>query len=178
MAMTGGQSVVIADTFAREGLEVPLLTASSYEKLASFFNIIGGSYRNPLDIGGTIGWGGSRANLVRMLDIIGEDEHIDAVALEMGSGFMARRWQADPKALDEMLDALAAYQERSPKPFLTIMHPGHLEAIVAELRERVTASGIASFPSFERAARALRRFVDYHRFREEVEAAAGRTASR
>ena len=56
MAMTGGQSVVIADTFAREGLQVPLLTSASYEKLSSFFNIIGGSYRNPLDIGGTIGW--------------------------------------------------------------------------------------------------------------------------
>jgi len=160
--------VVIADAFAREGLEVPLLTASSYEKLASFFNIIGGSYRNPLDIGGTIGWGGLIGNLVRMLDILNEDEHIDAVALEMGSGFIARRWRADPKALEETLDALAAYQERSPKPFLTIMHPGHLEAIVAELRERVTARGIACFVSFERAALALRRFLEYHRFRADV----------
>jgi acyl-CoA synthetase (NDP forming) len=178
MAMTGGQSVVIGDAFAREGLEVPLLTASSYQKLASFFNIIGGSYRNPLDIGGTVGWGGSRENLERMLDILNEDEHVDAVALEMGSGFMARRWQADPKALEQALDALAAYQERSPKPFLTIMHPGHVEAVVAELRERVTARGIAVFPSFERAARALRRFLDYHRFRAEVGAAAGRAESR
>ena len=101
LAMTGGQSVVIADAFAREGLEVPLLTASSYEKLASFFNIIGGSYRNPLDIGGTIGWGGAMGNLVRTLDILNEDEGIDAVALEMGSGLIARRWQADPKALEE-----------------------------------------------------------------------------
>jgi acyl-CoA synthetase (NDP forming) len=169
MAMTGGQSVVIADAFAREGLEVPLLTASSYERLASFFNIIGGSYRNPLDIGGTIGWGGSIANLVRMLDIINEDEHIDAVALEMGSGFMIRRWQAAPQVLEEALDALAAYQDRSPKPFVTIMHPGHLEAPVAELREKVTAHGIAIYPSFERAARALRRFLDYHRFRAEAD---------
>jgi acyl-CoA synthetase (NDP forming) len=168
MAMTGGQSVVIADAFAREGLEVPLLTAFSYEKLASFFNIIGGSYRNPLDIGGTIGWGGSIGNLVRMLHILKEDERIDAVALEMGSGFIARRWQADPKVLEEALDALAAYQERSPKPFLTIMHPGHLEGIVAELRKRVTARGIACFATFERAARALRSFLEYHRFRAEA----------
>jgi acyl-CoA synthetase (NDP forming) len=168
MAMTGGQSVVIADAFAREGLDVPLLTAPSYEKLASFFNVIGGSYRNPLDIGGTIGWGGSRANLERMLDIVNEDENIDAVALEMGSGFMVRRWQANPQALDDALDALAAYQERSPKPFLTIMHPGHLEGPVAELREKVAARGIAVFPSFERAARALRRVLDYHRFVAEV----------
>jgi acyl-CoA synthetase (NDP forming) len=168
MATTGGQSVVIADAFAHEGLEVPLLTASSYEKLASFFNVIGGSYRNPLDIGGTIGWGGSMENLVRMLDVLNEDERIDAVALEMGSGFIARRWRADPKLLEETLDALAAYQERSPKPFLTIMHPGHVEAIVAELRERVTARGIASLASFERAARALRRFLDYQDFRAEA----------
>jgi hypothetical protein len=47
------------------------------------------------------------------------------------------------------------------------MHPGHLEAIVAELRERVTARGIACFVSFERAALALRRFLEYHRFRPE-----------
>jgi hypothetical protein len=86
----------------------------------------------------------------------------------MGSGFIARRWQADPKLLEEALDALTAYQERSPKPFLTIMHPAHVEAIVAELRLQVTARGIASFASFERAARALRRFVDYHRFRAEA----------
>ncbi|MGB2693650.1 MAG: CoA-binding protein, partial [Dehalococcoidia bacterium] len=39
MAMTGGQSVVITDAFVRAGLEVPLLTAASYEKLAEFFNI-------------------------------------------------------------------------------------------------------------------------------------------
>ena len=168
MAMTGGQSVVIADTFAREGLQVPLLTSASYEKLSSFFNIIGGSYRNPLDIGGTIGWGGSIANLERMLNILDEDENIDAVALEAGSGFMVRRWQVDPQALEATLDALAAFQERSPKPFLTIMHPGHLDGVVAELRETVTARGIAVFPSFERAARALRRIVEYHRFREEV----------
>ncbi len=105
---------------------------------------------------------------MRVLDILNEDERIDAVALEMGSGLIARRWQADPKALEEALEALAAYQERSPKPFLTIIHPGHVDAVVAELRERVTARGIACFASFERAARALRRFADYHRFRADA----------
>src|SRR2546425_11953670 len=46
IAMTGGQSVVITDAFERAGLEVPLLTPASYEKLSSFFNIIGGSDRH------------------------------------------------------------------------------------------------------------------------------------
>src|SRR3990172_4559211 len=53
IAMTGGPDGGITDAFEREGLEVPLLTAGSYEKLASFFNIICGSSPNPLDAGGT-----------------------------------------------------------------------------------------------------------------------------
>jgi acyl-CoA synthetase (NDP forming) len=61
VAMTGGQSVVITDTFASAGLEVPALSQASYEELKGFFNIIGGSYRNPLDAGGTIGMGHDQA---------------------------------------------------------------------------------------------------------------------
>jgi acyl-CoA synthetase (NDP forming) len=67
LAMTGGQSVVMTDAFADAGLEVPLLSEQSYTELASFFNIIGGSYRNPFDMAGTIG--GDQENLSRMLRI-------------------------------------------------------------------------------------------------------------
>jgi len=164
MAMTGGQSVVITDAFARAGLDVPLLTAGSYEQLASFFNIIGGSYRNPLDMGGTIGFGGQPQYLERLLQILDEDEHIDIIAMELASGFMARRWQADPSSLDSMLDLLDAHWQRSAKPFLTILHPGHLEDVTAQARARVAERDFAVFHSFERAAHALRRAVDYWRW--------------
>ena len=169
MAMTGGQSVVITDAFVRAGLEVPLLTAASYEKLAAFFNIIGGSYRNPLDMGGTIGFGGQSQQLERLLRILDEDEHVDAIGMELASSFMARRWQADPSSLDGLLDLLVAHQERSGKPFLTILHPGHLEEVTAKTRSRVTERGLPVFLSFERAARALRRAIDYWRGREGLE---------
>lgn len=169
LAMTGGQSVVITDACVREGLEVPLLTDASYEKLAGFFNVIGGSYRNPLDIGGTIRWGGQPANLERVLEIVDEDENVDAVVMEAASGLMARRWQSNPGTLDELIDRLVAYQERSNKPFVTVMHSGHLEAVMAEAREKVAARGLATFPSFERGARALRRVIDYWRFRAGID---------
>jgi len=165
MAMTGGQSVVITDAFVRAALEVPRLTPSSYEELASFFNIIGGSYSNPLDIGGTIGWGAEPRNLERLLTILDRDEHVDAIAMEVGSGFMARRLQADPSALDRLLEMLTAHRDRSAKPFVTIMQPGHLEGVVAELRQKVEERGLPAYSSFERAAGALRRFVGYHCFR-------------
>jgi acyl-CoA synthetase (NDP forming) len=166
MAMTGGQSVVITDAFVRAGLDVPLLTARSYEKLAGFFNIIGGSYRNPLDMGGTIGFGGQSEHLQRLLDILEEDEHVDAIAMELASGFMARRWQADPASLDGLIEMLAAHRERSAKPFLTILHPGHVEEVTAQARSRVVERGLPVFHSFERAARSLSRAIGYWGRRE------------
>ncbi len=161
MAMTGGQSVVITDAFERAGQKVPRLTESSYEKLAEFFNIIGGSYQNPLDMGGTIGFGGQSDHLQRLLDILEEDDNVDAIAMELASGFLARRWQADPSSLDSMLDLLVKHKERSTKPFLTTLHPGHLEEITAQARAKVVERDLPVFHSFERAARALSRATDY-----------------
>jgi acyl-CoA synthetase (NDP forming) len=93
------------------------------------------------------------------------DPNVDAIAIEMASGFLARRWQADPKSLDAMLDTLVAHQERSSKPFVAVLQMGHVEEVAIQARKRVQERGIAVFPSFERAGRALRRAIDYHRFR-------------
>jgi len=166
IAMTGGQSVVITDAFEREGLEVPLLTAASYEKLAEFFNIIGGSYRNPLDAGGTIGMGFVPGNLQKLFDILEEDENVDAIAMEVGASFIARRLRENPAMLDQMVATLAAHKERSAKPFLAIAHPGHVEDVTADIRSRLIERGIATFGSFQSAAKALRRAVDYWQTRE------------
>jgi acyl-CoA synthetase (NDP forming) len=163
MAMTGGQSVVITDAFERAGLTVPLLTEQSYAQLAEFFNIIGGSYQNPLDMGGTIGFGGHSAHLERLLDILERDGHVDAIAMELASGFMARRWQADPSSLESLLDLLERHRDRSAKPFLAVIHPGHLEDVTARARARVAERGFAAFHSFERAAVALSRAISYWR---------------
>jgi acyl-CoA synthetase (NDP forming) len=167
IAMTGGQSVVITDAFEREGLEVPILTPRSYEKLASFFNIIGGSYRNPLDAGGTIGMGFVPGNLQKLFDILEEDENVDAIAMEVGASFIARRLRDNPAILDQMVATLAAHKERSSKPFLTIAHPGHVEDVMADIRQRLIDNGIPVFGSFQAAARALRRAIGYWRSRQD-----------
>ena len=169
LAMTGGQSVVITDAFVRAGLDVPLLTDASYTELAEFFNVIGGSSKNPLDIGGTIGFGGQHEQLQRLLDILEADANVDAIAMELASGFMARRWQADPASLDALLDLLVAHQDRSAKPLVTILHPGHLEEVTSRARARVVERGLAVFPSFERAARALSSAIAYWRSRPSAE---------
>jgi len=169
IAMTGGQSVVITDAFEREGLEVPLLTAASYEKLADFFNIIGGSYRNPLDAGGTIGMGFVPGNLQKLLDILEEDENVDAIAMEVGAGFIARRLRANPDLLNSMADTLGAHRDRSAKPFLGIVHPGHVEDVSATIRDRLIERAIPVFGSFEAAARAQALAVSYQRDRQNLD---------
>ncbi len=165
VAISGGQSVVIGDSFEREGMDVPALTEASYEKLASFYNIVGGSYRNPIDGGTTLGLGFNREITGRLLDILEEDENIDVVAFEVNVGFMVGRLEKDPAGLEALLADLATRRNQSRKPFVTIVTPGHVPQLAAEVRSKLLEKGVASFASFSAAARALRLAIDYWRFR-------------
>jgi len=159
-AMTGGQSVVIADAFAKAGLEVPLLTERSYREFASFFDIIGSSYRNPLDISSNLR---SMDNIIRCIDILNDDERIDAVVLELSLVFLTRLGWLIPNFFDSLIDALTLYKERASKPFLTILISAHAESEAIEAKKKLVERGIPSFPSFERGAKALKKVAEYYR---------------
>jgi acyl-CoA synthetase (NDP forming) len=161
VAMTGGQSVVITDTFASAGLEIPALSQASYDELKTFFNIIGGSYRNPLDAGGTIGGGVHTGNLERILTILDRDAAIDAIVLEIGTGLRAQRWATHEDELTGLLDKLAEFARASAKAFALVMHPAHVETIVVRARQLARERGMVVFENFERAASAMRTAYDY-----------------
>jgi acyl-CoA synthetase (NDP forming) len=161
VAMTGGQSVVITDTFATAGLEIPGLSPASYDELKSFFNIIGGSYRNPLDAGGTIGGGVHTGNLERILKILDRDAVIDAIVLEVGTGLRAQRWATHEEELTGLLDKVAEFSHASSKPFVLILHPAHVETIVVRAKQLARERGLVVFDSFERSAAAIRVAYDY-----------------
>jgi len=168
VAMTGGQSVGITDTFASAQLEVPTLSDSSYDELKSFFNIIGGSYRNPLDAGGTIGGGVHQGNLDKILSILDRDPVIDAIVLEIGTGFRAARWATHEDELTTMLDRIAEFAKATAKPFAVILHPAHVEAIVARAKELARQRGLVVFDTFERAAAAFRAAADSYEARARL----------
>ena len=161
VAMTGGQSVVITDTFAGAGLEVPTLSDASYDELKGFFNIIGGSYRNPLDAGGTIGMGHNQGNLDRILAILERDPVIDALVLEIGTGLRAARWAAHEDELTDLLDKVAEFNVRSKKAFAVILHQAHVEVIVARAKELARERALVVFDSFESAAGAFATAASY-----------------
>jgi acyl-CoA synthetase (NDP forming) len=164
VAMTGGPSVVITDAFEQAGLRVPELSEESYQELASFFTVIGGSFRNPLDSGYTIGMGQSTDNLARLLSILDRDPNIDVVVMDTGAGLVAGQWQARPHLLDSLLDTLSAFATRSAKPFLTVLQPFNREAELLSVREKFHARGLPTFATHARAARALSLVTSYRRF--------------
>jgi acyl-CoA synthetase (NDP forming) len=166
VAMTGGQSVVITDTFAAAGLEIPALSPASLAELGSFFNMIGGSYRNPLDAGGTIGFGADLAQMDRILAILDRDPSIDSIALEIATGLRGDVWRTNENELIAILDRLSSFNSRTLKPFAAILHGAHLEGLVAHARELARERGLVAFDSFERAAHAFAAVADYHGRRE------------
>jgi len=147
--------VSITDAFAKGGFEVPRLSEDSYKQLAEFFNIIGGSYQNPLDMAGTVQ--GRTETLDRILRIVDADANIDAMAIEVSAMFAARHWQRNPQALEEMLDALQNHARRSDKPLVVVLHPAHEAEYVASIQHKFNERRIPTYASFERAAAALDR---------------------
>ena len=163
IAMTGGPSVSLTDAFAAAGLRVPPLSEASYEELSSFFNVIGGSFQNPLDSGHTIGMGQRTDTLDRLLSILDRDPHIDAIVMDTGAGLVAGQWEAHPQTLTTLLDTLSRFATRSAKPFLVVLQPFAHEASLLQARAQFHQHGIATVATHERAAAALRRVADYHR---------------
>lgn len=164
VAMSGGQSVVIADAFAEAGLSIPSLAPKSYQELASFFNVIGGSYQNPFDISWNIP---SVEHLMRILNTLDEDENVEVIVLEISIFFLNLRWGLGSPFYNNLFSALAEFKEKSAKPFFVVLISGPLEDEARETRERLIQKGISSFPSFERGAKALSKVIRYYRFHRQ-----------
>ncbi len=172
VAMTGGQSVVISDTFASHGLEVPALSEASYAEFKTFFQVIGGSYRNPLDASQTVSprWAGGADNLDRVLDILDRDPVVDAIVMEVRPGQQfggpRRSTEVEVKESIPMLDRLARFAQRAHKPFAIAVEsqheaPDQRGATVGGAMMLARERGLATFDTFERAAGAFRAAAEY-----------------
>jgi len=168
IAMTGGPSVVMTDAFTQAGLDVPLLTDASYAKLREFFQVVGGSLRNPLDAGGTIAMGVRSDNLERLLHILLADASIDVIALDLGVALAIDRYLEHPTLAVAVADVLAGFAQHTSKPFAVIVDAPHRPVEAAGLRDDLQRRGVLTFVSPQRAARALRQSIEYWRTRRAV----------
>jgi acyl-CoA synthetase (NDP forming) len=161
IAKSGGQSVAITDAFVQEGLTVPLLSQRSYQEFAGFFNIIGGSYLNPLDVS----WNSeSIDDIMKILNLVISDDNIDTLVVELWMDSLLRL-QESGSALDDLLWALHDLKTRSNKSLLVVLTAWHLEAEALKMRQKLYEVGLPSYPNFERAARTLKKVIEYNKGR-------------
>ena len=146
---SGGQSVSMSDDFVRAGLKVPTFSQPTLEAMSSFFQLIGASYFNPVDVGGI-----NRSNMQSIIELMAMDSNVDAVAILVGSGTRRRD-------LDEVKSRLELYRDardKVGKPFLSIFWapiPYRDADLLGELEQTLQEVGIPSFVNPERAANVL-----------------------
>ncbi len=156
---SGGQSVAIADVFAEVGLKVPLLTQESYDELATFFTLIGGGYRNPIDTGNV-----NRRQLRRIMKILEQDANVDNLVLLLGIGARVS------EQLEGDINSLIDMRKRTPKP-VAVIHSFHSPEVAQETRkvsQKLRDGGIPTFLTLERGAQALRNALDYYRLKDSI----------
>ncbi len=156
---SGGQSVAIADVFAEAGLKVPTLTQESYDELDSFFTLIGGGYRNPIDTGNV-----NQREMKRIMEILERDANVDNLVLLM-SGMARASGQ-----MESDIEMLINIRQRSSKPVAVVLAFQSPEAVQGsrEVVEKLLAGGIPTFVSLDRGARALKNALDYYHQRQAV----------
>ena len=158
---SGGQSVAIADIFAEAGLRVPLLTKESYDELATFFTLIGGGYRNPIDTGNA-----NRMEIKRIIEILEQDANIDNLVLLTTASLRF----STAEQLQSQIDLMADVKKRASKPVMAILPFSTPEEMRSsrEVTKKFQDGGIPTFPTLERGANALRNALDYYTLKKSI----------
>jgi len=159
---SGGQSVSMSDDFSRVGMSVPTLAEHTLEGMANFFQLIGASYFNPVDIGGL-----NRGNLESIIELLAKDPNVDILA-HMRGAQVRRRTKED---LVAELELYSQISNRVGKPMMAMFWtstPYADSSNLEELDKTLQGLGIPAFPTPARAARAVKKMVDYYRFRESL----------
>ncbi len=151
---SGGQSVAIADVFAEIGLRLPVLTEESYDELATFFSLIGGSYRNPVDTGNS-----NRSEIRRILEILERDANVDNLVLLVTARF------GSPEQLENHINSAVAIRQKTSKPVMAIVaysfSPEEVEQ-AGNIIGKFQAGNVPAFTSLEGGALALKHALAYH----------------
>jgi acyl-CoA synthetase (NDP forming) len=161
---SGGESVAIADTFGEAGLKVPLLTGKSYEEFATFFSVVGGSYRNPVDTGNP-----NRLQMKRIMEILERDDNTDNIVLLITTRFITMGF-ITTEHVDSSIELMAEMRERTSKPLMAIVSystPNDMRS-AREVIRKFQRKGVAAFPSIGRGAIALKNALDYYRRKDKL----------
>jgi len=158
----GGRSVLTADLCEELGLSVPPLPDDVQQKVSEKAPDLAGWVTNPVDQSILAGSGLGGGQVLEWLD---ESPGIDVLLASVGEGWSLGRPNAQA-LVSRVSERFAQVGSGTAKPFAVVMAPSDYSEewqwrLISEAREKLTAAGLAVFPSAERAVRALARFVAY-----------------
>ncbi len=161
----GGSSVLSADRAEKLGLSVPPLSEEAQAKLRSFTPLAGTSIRNPLD---TVALEDTEG-FHRTVDIVGSEPGIHCILILPRLDWWLNRVPDVEAMVLGVVQKMKEAADQSPVPLaLALRTPDNAKTMAAfeVFYKAATESGLAVYPDFERAFRALSRLADWRERRE------------
>jgi acyl-CoA synthetase (NDP forming) len=167
----GGKSVVSADMWEEEGFHLPPLSVKVRKELKKEAPAVWDWLRNPLDSSILQKSPAAPVNLLRMI-VTEQEFDVFVVGLTQDDFSPTDIWR-ETLARDFVDGSIAIKEER--KPVLCVIETGEIGlsdmkswrwSAIADIRKQIVSQGIPVFPSPARAAKALRKFIDYWIWRE------------
>lgn len=162
----GGGSVLMTDLAEKTGLKVPRLSEDTIQRLEEFIPFEGHSVKNPLDAGTALF---SKSHFQRLLEILREDPVIDILIFLQQIDFFHRMFNGR-SGFKQLLEMTMESKDLFKKPILIVLPPEEdqeMNSMRQELEEEYHRAGLATFPSFELAARVCVNIYEYGRHLSE-----------
>ncbi|MCP4750305.1 MAG: hypothetical protein GY866_05400 [Proteobacteria bacterium] len=162
----GGNSVTYSDKCVQEGLEVPVLSDATMEKLRRIVPATGSIAGNPLD---SFRIFQDASHLAEVMDLAYQDPSVSMIIADRLIPRKAYHLPDLPDSTPEIIDYLKSRRHQKPT-ILTIDSDGgdaELAATGTAMRAQFCRAGIPAYPSLDRAARALVHLYEYYARRRE-----------
>ena len=157
----GGISVSASDSCTETGLDMPPLSQRTREALTGLLGEVGSILRNPVDV--------SQAPnrdpmaLSQAIELVIEDPVIEAMIVQEDlDTFLSYSSSAE---LERINDFFVRLGRAHSKPLIIVLPPGSAEAERLSLEQRLLQASIPTFPTMERAARAIAAISKYNSHR-------------
>ncbi|MBS3810217.1 MAG: CoA-binding protein [Desulfobacterales bacterium] len=163
----GGTSVTAGDSFIREGLSVPQLSATAMQRLKELVPAAGSIAGNPLDLWKVFTDLDCLGSLVDMAE---QEQDVGIILTERLIARNAFHMPETPDLTRQTIERLKERRGRKPVVFAVDSEGGDpwLASEGAAIRSAFGRAGYAVFPSISRAARALARLCRYYKKRAQM----------
>jgi len=163
----GGPGVIATEICEKAGLRVVPFTPEVRIELERIIPA-GSSVGNPVEIG--LGRAGASPHYADAFEIIAASPHIDLILTHLNPDAFVQ-WGGRPEWLHYSIDTLLNIFRKLPKPVALVLSPSETDEardVVAEAWVRCLDAGLAVFRSYEAAAKAISKLIQYHEFVRSV----------